>query len=69
MEPTVSSETSAIRTKTPGNFPKKKTLHHERAYTFSKHHKNLGETEIQQLNIISVSSFQHPPEFNPNKVR
>jgi len=27
MEPTVSSETSAIRTQKPGNYPKKKTLH------------------------------------------
>ena len=29
MDPTVSSETSAIRTQTPGNYPKKKTLHLE----------------------------------------
>jgi len=29
MELTVSSETSAIRTQTPGNYPKKKTLHLE----------------------------------------
>ena len=29
MEPTVSSETSAIRTQAPGNFPKKNTLHLE----------------------------------------
>jgi len=27
MEPTVSSETSAIRTQTPGNYPKRNTLH------------------------------------------
>jgi len=29
MEPTVSSETSAIRTQTPGNYPKRKKLHLE----------------------------------------
>ena len=29
MEPTVSSETSAIRTQTPGNYPKRNTLHLE----------------------------------------
>jgi len=27
MEPTVSSETSAIRTQRPGNYPKRNTLH------------------------------------------
>ena len=27
MEPTVSSETSAIITQTPGNYPKRNTLH------------------------------------------
>ena len=29
MEPIVSSETSAIRTQTPGNYPKRNTLHLE----------------------------------------
>ena len=29
MEPTVSSETSAIRTQTPGNYPKRYKLHLE----------------------------------------
>jgi len=29
MEPTVSSETSVIRTKTPGNYPKRNKLHLE----------------------------------------
>ena len=29
MEPTVSSETSAIRTQTPGNYPKRNNLHLE----------------------------------------
>jgi len=31
MEPTVSSETSAIRTQTPGNYPKRNKLHHLRS--------------------------------------
>jgi len=40
MEPIVSSETSAIRTQTPGNYPKRNnlqrfgTLHIQRKYTF-----------------------------------
>jgi len=29
MEPLVSSETSAIRTQTPGNYPKRNNLHLE----------------------------------------
>jgi len=29
MKPTVSSETSAVRTQTPGNYPKRNTLHLE----------------------------------------
>jgi len=29
MEPIVSSETSAIRTQTPGNYPKRNNLHLE----------------------------------------
>jgi len=29
MEPTLSSETSAIRTQTPGNYPKRNTLYLE----------------------------------------
>jgi len=43
--------------------------HHETAHRFSKHHKNLGEKEIQHLNIILFLQFNNPPEFNPNKVR
>ena len=33
MEPIVSSETSAIRTQTPGNYPKRNNLHNLHYYT------------------------------------
>jgi len=35
MEPTVSSETSAIRTQTPGNYPKKNKLRFSCSWHFS----------------------------------
>jgi hypothetical protein len=39
---------------------------------FSKHHKRNNElrrNKNQAIKHYSISSFQHPPEFNPNKVR
>jgi len=33
MEPIVSSETSAIRTQTPGNYPKRNSLHKNKMYS------------------------------------
>jgi len=36
MEPIVSAETSAIRTQTPGNYPKRNNLHNMKvSYNFS----------------------------------
>ena len=43
MEPTVSSETSAIRTQTPGNYPKRNKLHLEH-----------GESLKTRINLYSV---------------
>jgi hypothetical protein len=46
--------------------------HHETACMFSKHHKrnnDLRRNRNPATKHHSVSSFQHPPEFNPNKVR
>jgi len=41
MEPTVSSETSAIRTQTPGNYPKRNTLHLEHGESLKTRNFNL----------------------------
>jgi len=35
MEPIVSSETSAIRTQTPGNYPKRNNLHSQKQTNFT----------------------------------
>lgn len=46
--------------------------HHKTARMFSKHHKrnnDLRRNRNPATKHHSVSSFQHPPEFNPNKVR
>lgn len=46
--------------------------HHKTAHTFSKHHKRNNEFRRNgnpTIKHYSVSSFQHPPEFEPNKVR
>jgi hypothetical protein len=46
--------------------------HHETAHMFSKHHKRNNELRRNRNPAIkhhSVSSFQHPPQFHPNKVR
>ena len=40
MEPIVSSETSAIRTQTPGNYPKRNKLHHYTKLTYCVQKKN-----------------------------
>jgi len=47
MEPTVSSETSAIRTQTPGNYPKRNKLHLEHGEMFldSKEEDKSARTE------------------------
>jgi len=44
MEPIVSSETSAIRTQTPGNYPKRNNLHLE-------HGESLRTTLIRLLTL------------------
>ena len=54
MEPTVSSETSAIRTQTPGNYPKRNKLHLE--------HGESLKTRIKKIlpqNIFSIIGTAH----------
>ena len=46
MEPIVSSETSAIRTQTPGNYPKRNNLHLE--------HGESLRTKMKYLVFINV---------------
>ena len=41
MEPTVSSETSAIRTQTPGNYPKRNKFRFEHGEIFKTTKSNL----------------------------
>jgi len=41
MEPIVSSETSTIRTQTPGNYPKRKKLHLEHGESLKTSHFKL----------------------------
>ena len=40
MEPIVSSETSAIRTQTPGNYPKRNKLHLEHGESIKTRYEN-----------------------------
>jgi len=49
MEPIVSSETSAIRTQTPGNYPKRNQLHLE-------HGESLKTRKIIFLKDLSLGT-------------
>ena len=51
MEPIVSSETSAIRTQTPGNYPKRNKLHLE--------HGESLKIRRQNMYLVKVYSFSH----------
>jgi len=61
MEPIVSSETSAIRTQTPGNYPKRNKLHYGTGFknyaTGSKNYgtgfKNYG-TGLKIMELVST---------------
>ena len=57
MEPIVSSETSAIRTQTPGNYPKRNKLHLEHGESL----KTISEVDMRALNFDGMSgSFVIP---------
>ena len=51
MEPIASSETSAIRTQTPGNYPKRNNLHLE-------HGKSLKTRRIQVVYCLMMHQTQ-----------
>jgi len=70
MEPIVSSETSAIRTQTPGNYPKRNNLHHPHSpqpeLSYCLHHRpSLGLTlcYTNPVNIIKPYFFQRPFQY------
>jgi len=46
MEPTVSSETSAIRTQTTGNYPKRNKLHLEHGESLKTRTKELYNSDV-----------------------
>jgi len=58
MEPIVSSETSAIRTQTPGNYPKRNKLHLEHGESLKTRiiliafHVNNGYENASQYYVI-----------------
>jgi len=56
MEPIVSSETSAIRTQTPGNYPKRNNLHLEHGESL----RTRFNTFVKQLDDeeLSIGYFQ-----------
>jgi len=54
MEPIVSSETSAIRTQTPGNYPKRNKLHLE-------HGESLKTRKILRFSVTILAHI-----FNDN---
>jgi len=64
MEPIVSSETSAIRTQTPGNYPKRNKLHFKLIFLcFTGRHCifNSSVDSIRFLNIFSFFCCNSPP--------
>jgi len=54
MEPIVSSETSAIRTQTPGNYPKRNNLHLEHGESLRTRENVLSLTEFEPLTVRTV---------------
>ena len=55
MEPIVSSETSAIRTQTPGNYPKRNNLHLE-------HGESLRTREMNE--VIHKFDYKNEPDYS-----
>jgi len=59
MEPIVSSETSAIRTQTPGNYPKRNNLHLEHGESLRTKFRDL----LHAANLRhGTDSFTSPPK-------
>ena len=66
MEPIVSSETSAIRTQTPGNYPKRNNLQCNSSqitiimYFNFYHHHHHHKSVMQLDNLITLSGLTYP---------
>jgi len=59
METAVSSETSAIRTQTPGNYPKRNTLHLEHGKSLKQEEKAsliMCFIKVQIRKLVSIMS-------------
>ena len=65
MEPIVSSETSAIRTQTPGNYPKRNKLHLQswRTQVRMLNKRNLSATQKNSVLCISLTGSLHCLSF------
>ena len=63
MEPTVSSETSAIRTQTPGNYPKENKLHLEHDESLKTRIIWINRT-LGQVHIPLYASYADIPKIN-----
>jgi len=60
MEPTVSSETSAIRTQTPGNYPKRNKLLLEHGKSLkTRRHKMFMGFEVFTMMYIKITVFSN----------
>ena len=58
MEPTVSSETSAIRTQMPGNYPKRNKLHLERGESLRTRKISAAYTFVFLFHIFPFHALQ-----------
>jgi len=61
MEPIVSSETSAIRTRTPGNYPKRNKLHLE-------HGESLKYKYFVSCNVVSFGIRENVCQLTSLKI-
>ena len=58
MEPIVSSETSAIRTQAPGNYPKRNKLHLEHGESLKTRNKHIATFQDFVMSAVFVSFFK-----------
>jgi len=62
MEPIVSSETSAIRTQTPGNYPKRNKLQLEHGESYLILLRHLGIVDVENALLAGQSGVRIPAE-------
>ena len=59
MEPIVSSETSAIRTQTPGNYPKRNNLHLEHGESLRTSFVYLYLVRFCVINVVNDKNLMY----------